>query len=51
VRWLAHLGGYMGRRRDGPPGPIVVWRGLQHLVDLTIMYQVFASPPGQRECG
>jgi len=51
VQWLAHLGGYMGRRRDGPPGPIVLWRGLQRLVDLTIMYPVFAPPPGRRTCG
>lgn len=51
VQWVAHLGGYMGRRRDGPPGPIVLWRGLQRLVDLTIMYQVFAPPPGRRKCG
>jgi len=50
VRWLAHLGGYMGRRRDGLPGPEVLWRGLQRLVDLTIMYQVFSPPPPQR-CG
>lgn len=51
VQWLARLGGYRGRRRDGPPGPFVLWRGLQRLVDLTIMYQVFAPPPGRRKCG
>ena len=51
VRWLAKLGGYMGRRRDGPPGPEVLWRGLQRLVDLTLMYHVFSPPPSRRKCG
>jgi hypothetical protein len=51
VRWLAQLGGYLGRKRDGPPGTEVLWRGLQRLVDLTLMYQVFAPPPGRRKCG
>src|SRR5439155_22968158 len=43
------FGGYMGRCRGGPHGPTVLWCGLQHLVDLTIMYQVFALPPGRRK--
>jgi hypothetical protein len=51
VRWLATLGGYMGRRRDGPPGPEVLWRGLQRLVDLTRMYHIFSPPPTRRKCG
>ena len=51
VRWLAHLGGYMGRRHDGPPGSAVLWRGLQRLVDLTLMYHVFSPPPRRRRCG
>jgi hypothetical protein len=51
VRWLAKLGGYMGRRRDGPPGPEVLWRGLQRLVDLTLMYHVFSPPSSRPKCG
>jgi hypothetical protein len=60
VRWLADLGGYLGRASDGPPGTEVLWRGLHRLVDLTLMYQVFALPPmyqvfalppGRRKCG
>jgi hypothetical protein len=37
VRWRATLGGDMGRRREGPPGPEVLWRGLRRLVDRTLM--------------
>ena len=35
VRWIGHLGGFIGRKSDGEPGPIVLWRGLQRLHDLT----------------
>ena len=29
IVWMAKLGGFLGRKRDGEPGPIVLWRGLQ----------------------
>ncbi len=49
VRWLASLGGFLGRPGDGQPGPTVLWRGFQHLADLTAMYRLFRparpSPP------
>ena len=38
VTWIAQLGGFVGRRRRDRPGPEVMWRGLQHLGDLTTMY-------------
>jgi hypothetical protein len=28
LRWVAQLGGFLGRKGDGHPGPTVVWRGL-----------------------
>ncbi|RME59962.1 IS4 family transposase [Candidatus Parcubacteria bacterium] len=34
VRWIAQLGGFLGRRRDGDPGIIVVWRGWHRLHDI-----------------
>jgi hypothetical protein len=34
VREIARLGGFLGRRRDGEPGVITLWRGLQRLHDL-----------------
>ncbi len=38
VTWIAQLGGCVGRRRSDRPGPEVMWRGFQHLGDLTTMY-------------
>lgn len=35
VRWIAQLGGFMGRKRDGEPGVIVIWRGLRRLEDIS----------------
>lgn len=33
---IASLGGYLGRRRDGPPGAKTMWIGLQRLRDFVI---------------
>jgi hypothetical protein len=35
VRWIAQLGGFLGRKSDGEPGPMTLWRGWKRLVDLT----------------
>jgi len=34
VIWIAKLGGYLARKRDPAPGPIVLWRGWKRLFDL-----------------
>jgi len=47
VRWIAQLGGFLGRRADGEPGPIVVWRGLQQLRAITAAWKRF----GYEKCG
>ena len=41
VRWIGQLGGFLGRKGDGNPGPIVLWRGLQRLHDLTEAWLLF----------
>ena len=41
VRWIAQLGGFLGRRGDGEPGPIVLWRGLQQLRAITQAWKRF----------
>jgi hypothetical protein len=41
VRWIAQLGGFLGRKGDGEPGVITLWRGFQSLADLTAMYSLF----------
>jgi hypothetical protein len=39
VRWIAKLGGFIGRKRDAEPGITSLWRGLQRLFDMTLMYR------------
>jgi hypothetical protein len=35
---LARLGGYLNRKRDGPPGNMVLWRGIVRLTDIHLGY-------------
>ncbi|EAR22716.1 IS4 family transposase [Nitrococcus mobilis] len=39
MRLVAQLGGFLGRKGDGEPGIQTIWRGLQRLDDLTVMYR------------
>lgn len=39
--WIASLGGFMGRKSDGHPGSMTIWRGLQRLADITDAWLVF----------
>jgi Transposase Tn5 dimerisation domain len=48
VRWLAQLGGFVGRRRRDQPGTETLWRGFQHLMDLTKMYRIMRPEPSIR---
>ena len=34
IRWIAGLGGFLGRKGDGDPGVKTLWRGLQRLNDI-----------------
>jgi hypothetical protein len=34
VRWIARLGGFLGRKGDQEPGVTVIWRGWQRLNDI-----------------
>jgi hypothetical protein len=36
LKQLACLGGYLNRASDGPPGNIVIWRGMSRLTDIEI---------------
>lgn len=47
VRWIARLGGFLGRKSDGEPGAEVLWRGLQSLHEIAEFYVVFAG----KKCG
>lgn len=43
VRWIATLGGFIGRKSDGEPGAMSIWRGFQVLYAITDMYRIFNS--------
>ena len=45
VRWIAQLGGFLGRAGDGEPGAKVLWRGLRRLDDITLGWTVARVPP------
>jgi hypothetical protein len=50
LKWIAQLGGHLGRKGDGPPGPQTTWIGLQRLRDFAIAWTIFgpeaqAKPP------
>ncbi len=45
VHWIARLGGFLDRPGEGEPGVTVLWKGFQHLRDLTAMYPIFRLTP------
>jgi hypothetical protein len=45
VHWIAELGGFIGRKSDGEPGPQTLWHGLQALNQLTKMFLIMRPPP------
>ncbi len=40
VRWIAQLGGFLGRKSDGEPGVTAIWRGWQRLQDLAATWEI-----------
>jgi len=42
ISWLAKMGGFLGRKGDGDPGMITIWRGWSRLIDMVIAYEIFA---------
>ena len=53
VRGVAKLGGFLGRKHDGEPGVLTLWRGYQRLQDMLQGYHLQASPApkGRRDIG
>lgn len=43
ILMIAHFGGYIGRRSDGPPGPEVMWRGMQSLRCFALAWRSFGQ--------
>ena len=51
VRWIAQLGGFLGRKSDGEPGTTTLWRGLQQLDAMTKMWELCHPINGGQKCG
>jgi hypothetical protein len=51
VRWIAQLGGFLGRKCDGEPGPTTIWRGWQRLNDISATWLLLHPDPSQETCG
>lgn len=45
IRWIAKLGGFIGRASDGELGAMTMWRGFQVLYSITDMYKIFHPDP------
>jgi hypothetical protein len=43
IRWIAQLGGFLGRKSDGEPGVVVIWRGWSRLQDLAATWELLAD--------
>lgn len=46
VRWIGRLGGFVGRKSDGEPGPVVIWRGFQALNQMVKMFKILKGKNG-----
>jgi Transposase Tn5 dimerisation domain len=44
---VASLGGHLGRTKDGPPGPQVLWIGIQRMRDFAAAWQAFGPRPAK----
>lgn len=43
TRWIAGFGGFMGRKGDGHPGLITVWRGWMRIMDGAEIYEMMVK--------
>jgi hypothetical protein len=43
TKWLAQMGGYLGRKSDGPPGLKTVWLGYESLLQAVAVYEVIKN--------
>lgn len=51
VRWIAQLGGFLGRKSDGQPGTTTLWRGLEQLDTMTKMWKLCHRKTRRSKCG
>ncbi|MGI0480951.1 IS4 family transposase [Geminocystis sp. CENA526] len=44
IIWIAKLGGFLGRKKDGEPGIKCLWKGLRRLFDIAQSWMLAKSP-------
>jgi hypothetical protein len=49
IPMIASMGGYLGRKGDGPPGPQTMWIGLQRMRDFALAWSAF-GPMAAKSC-
>lgn len=49
IKMVAGLGGHIGRKGDGPPGPQTMWIGLQRTVDFAMAWMTFGPDPAKAQ--
>ncbi len=43
INMIASLGGYLGRKHDGPQGPKTLWIGFQRMADFALAWRMFKA--------
>jgi hypothetical protein len=43
IIWLGKLGGFMARKNDKLPGPMILWRGYEILQESIMMLSIFSG--------
>jgi hypothetical protein len=46
LKMIAQLGGFLGRKHDGYPGPIVMWKGMRNLYEQIRAREAFQNAYG-----
>jgi hypothetical protein len=39
IQWIGQLGGHLGRKSDGPPGPQAIWKGMLRVLDFALLWE------------
>lgn len=50
LRLIAGMGGYLGRKHDGPPGPKTMWIGIQRMRDFATAWITFSIQSEVQRC-
>jgi Transposase Tn5 dimerisation domain len=47
IAWIAKLGGYIGRKGDGPAGPQTIWKGMAKMLAYGELWRALHDLPAQ----